>query len=314
VTQSAGVWLKTARYAMGVVTVDYDNDGDQDIYVANDSVLNSLWRNRGDGTFEDVGLTSLSALNSTGSPQGCMGTNFGDYNGDGWFDLVVTNFSHDVNTIYRSVSGKFFVDESVTIGMATTAMELSWGTAFHDFDNDSDVDLFIANGHVYTDMDEEGIGSTYYQPNHVFVNEQGKFRKVESAGTLIARSWRGTAFGDYDEDGDIDMFVTAMDAPGMLLRNDTPESGHYLQLALEGTASNRDAVGTRVIVTAAGRKQIGERFGGGSYLSASDPKLHFGLGRAKRVERVEIRWPSGRREILENVEVDQVLVVREAAP
>jgi hypothetical protein len=314
VTRASGVWLEQPRYALGVVTADYDNDGDQDVYVANDSVPNSLWRNRGDGTFEDVGLVTLTALNGAGQAQGSMGTAFGDYNGDGWLDLVVTNFTRDVNTIYRSAAGKFFVDESAELGMGVTLMELSWGVAFHDFDHDADLDLFIANGHVYEDSEKAGFGSTYEQPNHAFVNEGGTFHKVESPGTLVERSWRGAAFGDYDEDGDVDIFLTAMDAPGMLLRNDTPKAGHHLQLDLRGGASNRDAVGTRVQVTAGGRTLISERCGGGSYLSASDPKLHFGLGRVDRVERVDIRWPGGRRETLTAVGVDRVLVLREPGP
>jgi hypothetical protein len=314
VTEQAGMRLERPRYTLGVVAADFDNDGDQDVYSANDSVVNSLWRNRGDGTFEDVGLATLSALDAAGNPQGCMGVDAADYNNDGWLDLVVTNFSHDLNTLYKNVSGKFFVDESSAVGMIATVMALSWGTAFHDFDHDADLDLFIANGHAYPEVDAEGIGTTWFQQNHLFVNDDGKFRELVArpgTGLAVERSWRGTAFGDYDADGDVDMLVTSIDGPVQLLRNDTPTRGHFLKIRLEGTTSNRDAVGARVSVTADGKTQIRERKGGGSYLSASDPDLHVGLGSATRAELVKIRWPSGAETELRDVPADQWLTVRQ---
>jgi hypothetical protein len=314
VTAAAGMRLERARYTLGVVTADLDNDGDQDVFAANDSVVNSFWRNRGDGTFAEVGLATLTALDAAGNPQGCMGTDAGDYNGDGWLDLVTTNFSHDLNTVYRNVSGKFFVDESSAIGMIATVMELSWGTAFHDFDHDGDLDLFIANGHAYPEIDAADMGSNWLQKNHLFVNDDNKFRLLSAkpgSGLAVERSWRGTAFGDYDADGDIDMLITSIDGEVQLLRNDTPTGGHYLKIRLVGTTSNRDAVGTRVIVTAGGKSRIRERKGGGSYLSASARDLHFGLGQATRAEKVEIRWPSGRVTEMRDVAADQLLTVRE---
>ena len=314
VTRAAGVWLAKPRYAMGVVTGDYDNDGDQDLYVANDSLRNSLWRNNGDGTFAEVGLATLSALSGVGHRQAGMGTDIADYDGDGWLDIVVTNFSHDLNTIYRNVSGKFFTDESALVGMPVTTMALSWGTGFHDFDSDGDLDLFIANGHVYPEMDGGNIGTRYLQRNHVFANEDGRFHEVGSSsgqGLSVVRSFRGAAFGDYDEDGDVDVFVTAVDDAGLLLRNETTPRNRYLRVRLVGSVSNRDGVGTRVTVVAEGRRQIRERKGGGSYLSASDSALHFGLGQAPRADLVEVRWPSGRTDVLRDVAVDRVLVVTE---
>ena len=314
VTRKAGMWLERSRYTLGVVTFDFDNDGDQDVFAANDSVLNSLWRNRGDGTFEEAGLTTLSALDAAGNPQSCMGVDAGDYNRDGFLDLVVTNFSHDLNTIYKNVGGKFFIDESAAVGMSATAMELSWGTAFHDFDQDTDLDLFIANGHVYAEVDTIEIGSPYRQSNHLFASENGKFRDVSAqSGESLAlkRSWRGAAFADYDGDGDVDILATALDDPVQLLRNDSSSQGHWLKLHLVGTSSNRDAVGARVTVTLGDERQIGERMGGGSYLCASDPDLHFGLGKATKADLVQIRWPSGKTTELRNVAADQRLTVTE---
>lgn len=315
VTREAGVWLATPRYALGVVVADYDNDGLQDIYVANDSVPSCLWRNQGNGTFVDVGLETLSAVSGSGRSQAGMGTDFGDFNGDGWLDIVVTTFSHDLKTIFRNVGGKFFSDDSAAVGMGVTFMTLSWGTGFYDFDCDADEDLFIANGHVYPEVDARDMGTSYRQRNHLFIN-QGDGRLLESSaaagpGFQVERSFRGAAFADYDNDGDVDILVTALDEPALLLNNGSARRGHYLTIALQGTRSNRDGVGARVTVVAQGRTQIRERKGGGSYLSASDPRLHFGLGKAERVERIEVRWPSGLRDVVHDVKADQMITLVE---
>jgi hypothetical protein len=314
VTRAAGVWLETPRYALGVVTADMDGDGDQDIYVANDSVVNSLWLNRGDGTFVDAGVRMLAALNADGRPQAGMGTNAGDYNGDGWLDLAVTNFSHDLNTLYRSMGGKFFVDDSALTGLGVTQMSLSWGVGFADFDHDADLDLFIANGHLYPQVDDYDLGTHYRQTNHLFVNDGGRFRESAAncgPGLAARHSFRAAAFADYDDDGDVDIALTTLDEAPLLLRNETRAPGHYLQLRLIGRGSNRDAVGARVTVVAGGRTQIRERQGGGSYLAASDPRLHFGLGAVAVAERVEIRWPDGGRQVLRDVAADRLLTVEQ---
>ena len=316
-SREAGVRLSKPRYTLGVVTADLDNDGDQDLYVANDSVQNSLWRNDGNGRFQDIGVISLAALSADGKPQAGMGTDAGDYDGDGWLDLVVTNFSHDLNTLYHNEQGRFFTDQSSTIGMSATAMSLSWGTAFHDFEHDGDLDLFIANGHVYPWVDDSSVGTRFRQVNHLFVNRAGRFTDVSAAagaGFGIERSYRAAAFADYDDDGDMDAVVTALDEPVLLLRNDTLDTGHSLVVRLVGTRSNRDAVGARVRIVAGGLSLVRERKGGGSYLAASDPRLHFGLGKAGRAERIEITWPAGGRQVLENVPAGQVLTVTEPDP
>ncbi|HXV75932.1 MAG TPA: CRTAC1 family protein [Candidatus Polarisedimenticolaceae bacterium] len=315
VTRAAGLWLDTARYALGVVTFDYDNDGDQDVYVANDSVANSLWENDGKGRFTDVGLIKLAAFNAHGRAQAGMGADAGDYNGDGWMDLVVTNFSQDLNTIYKNLAGKFFIDDSNLAGMNVTHMFLSWGVGFHDFDLDGDLDLFIANGHVYPMLDGKQVGTNYRQPNHLFLNDGDRF--VESAarsgpGLALERSFRGAAFADYDDDGDVDVFLTALDDAPQLLRNDSPRAGrHYLTLRLIGQTSNRDGVGARVTTTIGSSQLIRERKGGGSYQSASDPRVHFGVGSATVVDRIEVRWPSGVADVLSDVPVDRELTIVE---
>jgi hypothetical protein len=291
---------------------DVDNDGDQDVYVANDSVTNSLWRNNGDGTFRDAGVISLAGLNADGRAQAGMGTDLGDFDGDGWLDIVVTNFSHDTNTLYRNLQGKFFADETSKTGLGVTQLALSWGCGFRDFDNDGDLDLFIANGHVYPQVDGYDMGTRFRQRNHLFVNEGGRFSEAGAdagPGLLIERSFRGAAFGDYDNDGDVDVFVTALNGEGLLLRNDTSGSGHWLELSVAGGRSNRDGVGTRVVVVSGGTRRVLERTSGGSYLSTSDPRLHVGLGAAQQVERVEVTWPDGTKTVVERPGVDRQLAL-----
>jgi hypothetical protein len=315
VSREAGIVLDTPRYALGVVTVDVDNDGDQDVYVANDSVANSLWENDGTGKFNDVGLLKLAAFNANGRPQAGMGTDAGDYNNDGFMDLVVTNFSQDLNAIYKNMGGKFFIDDSHLAGLNVTHTKLSWGVGFYDFDLDGDQDLFVANGHVYPMLDGLQVGTEYRQPNDLFLNENGRFTEVSDQcgpGFAVNRSFRGAAFGDYDNDGDVDVFLTTLDDIPLLLRNDTPRRGrHFLQVRLIGKQSNRDAVGARVTASFGGHEVIRERTGGGSYQSAADPRIHLGLGTANKVDRLEVAWPSGTKDVLTNVEVDREITIRE---
>ncbi|HKQ62482.1 MAG TPA: CRTAC1 family protein [Candidatus Polarisedimenticolaceae bacterium] len=312
VTRAAGMWLDPPRYALGVVTGDFDNDGDPDVYVANDSVQASLWINRGDGTFTDAAVPMMAAFNADGRAQAGMGVDAGDYDGDGWLDLVKTNFSHDLDTLYHNAAGKFFSDEAGSGGLSGTYLPLAWGVAFQDLDNDGDLDLFIANGHVYAEVDEYKIGTSFRQKNFVYVNAGAKFQPAAGGpGLQLERSFRGAAFADYDDDGDVDVALTALDDAALLLRNDTAEAGHWLEVRLVGTNSNRDAVGTRVTVTAGGRAQLRERKGGGSYLSASDGRLHFGLGSAARADELQVRWPGGRRQTMSDVAADQILTLTE---
>jgi hypothetical protein len=315
VTKEAGIWHEEGRYALGVVVADLDNDGDSDVYVANDSVGNFLWENDGKGHFKDVGLMKLAAFNADGRAQAGMGTNAADYNNDGWMDLVVTNFSQDLNTIYKNMNGKFFLDDTALAGLNVTHMRLSWGVGFYDFDLDTDLDLFVANGHVYPMLDGFQIGTEFKQYNDMFVNEGGHFiesHETSGPGFKVLRSFRAAAFGDYDNDGDVDIFLTTLDDVPLLLRNDTPRNGrHFLQVKLIGEKANRDAIGARVTLSYDGKTRIRERKGGGSYQSVEDTRLHFGVGNATKIDTLHVRWPGGTTDVLKDVAVDQVVTIRE---
>ena len=292
----AGV-IDPGYYGFGVVFTDLTGDGWPDIYVANDSVPNLFFRNRGNGTFVEDGLASGAALSGDGRPQAGMGVDAGDYNNDGLVDLIVTNFSHDYNTLYEAGPVGIFTDRSYAAGIAATAGPyLGWGVKFVDLDNDGRLDVFIANGHVYPEVDAHGLGTRYLQKKQVFLNEGKRFRHATAqigGGLLIEKSSRGAAFGDVDNDGDVDVLVVNMNDRPTLLRNDSSPSNHWITLRLVGTKSNRDAIGARVRIDAAGRSQTTSVRGDGSYLSHSDLRAHFGLREATRLDLVEIRWPSG---------------------
>ena len=286
----AGV-IDPGYYGFGVVFTDLTGDGWPDIYVANDSVPNLFFRNRGNGTFVEDGLASGAALSGDGRPQAGMGVDAGDYNNDGLVDLIVTNFSHDYNTLYEAGPVGIFTDRSYAAGIAATAGPyLGWGVKFVDLDNDGRLDVFIANGHVYPEVDAHGLGTRYLQKKQVFLNEGKRFRHATAeigGGLLIEKSSRGAAFGD------VDVLVVNMNDRPTLLRNDSSPSNHWITLRLVGTKSNRDAIGARVRIDAGGRSQTTSVRGDGSYLSHSDLRAHFGLREATRLDRVEIRWPSG---------------------
>ncbi|HXH26038.1 MAG TPA: CRTAC1 family protein [Vicinamibacterales bacterium] len=296
VTTRSGI-VDPDYYGLGVVFTDLDADGWPDIYVANDSVPNLLFRNRGDGTFVEEGLLAGVALSGSGRAQAGMGVDAGDYNGDGLLDLLVTNFSHDHNTLYENGPPGVFTDVSYASGIAATAGPyLGWGVRFVDLDNDGLLDLFIANGHVYPDVDRHGLGTRYRQRNQVFRNAGHRFVHLApepGSGLLVEQSSRGAAFGDYDNDGDIDILVVNMHERPSLLRNDTAPTNGWVTFRLVGMKSNRDGLGAIVRLETGRRHQVAEVGGDGSYLSHSDIRAHFGLGSAGHVDRVEIRWPSG---------------------
>jgi hypothetical protein len=299
-----------------VLFSDLDADGWPDIYVANDSVPNLLFRNNRDGTFSEEGLVSGVAFSGDGREQAGMGVDAGDYDGDGRLDLVVTNFSDDYNTLYENSAEGFFTDVAHAAGIGLATMRyLGWGVGLVDLDNDGLLDLFVANGHVYPDIDAHGIGTTFLQRNQIFRNVGNKrFRDVTAeagSGLSIERSSRGAAFGDYDNDGDIDVLVINMNDRPTLLRNDTAPDNHWVTFRLVGAGGNRDAIGARVTVTSGGRAQIAEVRGGGSYLSHNDLRAHFGLGDADRVSRLEVRWPGGAVETIDGLDADRFYVVRE---
>jgi hypothetical protein len=315
VTRAAGI-VDPGHYGFGVVFSDLDEDGWADIFVANDSTPNLFFQNRRDGTFSERALQSGLAVSADGREQAGMGVDVGDYDGDGRLDLVKTNFAQDYTSLYRNEGNGLFVDVSFRSGLAATlGPYLGWGVGFVDVDNDSLLDVFIANGHVYPDVQKTGT-STYRQRNQLFRNVgRGQYRHItmEVGGPLLLpQSSRGSAFGDYDNDGDMDVLVSVIDDRPVLLRNDSA-GGRWITFRLEGTASNRSAIGARVTIQAGSRRQVAEVRSGGSYISHNDTRVHFGLGTTATVDRVTVRWPNGTVETLGPVAADRFYVIREAA-
>ena len=314
VTQASGVATANRYYGLGVVPTDYDSDGDSDLFVANDETPNVLFQNQGDGTFQDVALIAGVAYNGDGDLEAGMGADFGDYDQDGDPDLYVTHFFTETNTLYRNEGGVRFSDVTTTAGLAAPTVELlGWGTRFFDYDNDGRLDLFVANGHVYPQVDQAETGTTYRQPNQLFRNEgDGRFAPVSAGpGLAQAKVSRGTSFGDYDDDGDIDLFVVELNDAPTLLRNDGGNAGNYLVVQVFGREDNRDGVGARISLQAAGKRQWRTVNGAASYLSHSDLRVHFGLGAAQAIDRVEITYPNGSTYAVENVPANKLLVVRQ---
>jgi hypothetical protein len=314
VTQAAGV-AQPGHFGFGVLFSDLDDDGWPDIYVANDSVPNLLFRNRRNGSFQEEGLLAGVAVSRDGREQAGMGVDAGDYDGDGRLDLVVTNFAQDYTTVYRNLGGGAFADRSLESGVAVAqGPYLGWGVGLVDIDNDGLLDLFVANGHVYPNVEATGT-STYHQPSLLFRNQgDGRFTKVtasEGGGLALTKSSRGAAFGDYDNDGDIDVLISNIDDRPTLLRNDT-SGGRWITMRLVGVKSNRDAIGAKVAVIAGGRRQIAEVRAGGSYVSHNDMRLHFGL-RDEDAAEVEIRWPSGLVERVDGLEANRFYEAREGS-
>jgi enediyne biosynthesis protein E4 len=315
VTAAAGV-ADPGYYGFSALFSDLDDDGWPDIYVANDSTPNLFFRNLQNGRFAEQALQSGLAVSADGREQAGMGVDAGDVDGDGRFDIVTTNFSQDYTTLYRNEGDSLFMDVSFRSGLAATlGPNLGWGVGLVDLDHDGLLDLFVANGHVYPDIARTGT-STYRQRNQVFRNAgRGRFRHVteDASGALLdEQSSRGAAFGDYDNDGDVDVLVSVIDDAPLLLRNDTA-GGHWITIALEGTRSNRSAIGARVTIEAGGRRQVAEVRSGGSYISQNDLRLNFGLGEATSVDRLSIRWPSGHVETSGALAADRFYTVREGA-
>ena len=316
VTQGSGLVIRPTGYGLGVVWSDLDLDGDLDLFVANDTTPNWLYRNDGHGRFTEVGAMSGAAFTEEGRAQSGMGVDAGDYDNDGRPDLIVTNFSHDYSTLRHNDGGMMFTDVSIPSGIGLATMPtLGWGVGFLDYDNDGRQDLFIANGHVFPNIDDRHLGTTWKQHNQLFHNEGGgRFLEVTSqAGPAFEElhSARGAAFGDIDDDGDVDIVVNNIDEPPALLRNDGGNAAHWIGFRLFGARRNRNAVGARVTVSAGLLRQTREIHAGASHNSSNDPRLLFGLGSSTRVDRVEIRWPLGRTQVLTDLPIDRYHIVHE---
>jgi hypothetical protein len=315
VSRPAGI-VDPGYYGFGVIFTDLDDDGWPDIFVANDSVPNLLFRNNRNGTFSEIGLASGLALSGDGKAQAGMGADAADYDGDGRLDVFVTNFSQDYNTLYQHSEQGFFSDVSHLAGVVTPALPyLGWGTGFADFDNDGLLDVFVANGHVYPEIDRSGRGTNYLQRKQLFKNQgKGRFRDVShevGGGLLVEKSSRGAAFGDIDNDGDIDVLVINMNDRPTLLRNDTESGNNWITLELVAKSSNRDAIGARVRLEDRGTLQIAEVRSGGSYLSHNDMRVHFGLGGRTRVPAVTVRWPDGAVERFDDLGLNAIHSIRQ---
>lgn len=315
-TEKAGFLPGANYYSMGVMSFDYNNDGNIDVYVANDSTPNCLYRNKGNGTFEEVGTVTGCAYNADGQEQGSMGVGFGDYDNDGWFDIIVTNFANDYYTLYKNIKGQFFQDESFAAGIAVpTFVPLGWGTFFFDVDRDTHEDLFFANGQIYPQVEQDkSLHETYRQKNQLFLNEgNGKFREITDqagSGFQTPRSGRGAAYADFDNRGELDVVVSNEDQPPTLLKNQSNNSNHWIGFQLIDTRGDRLALGARVTVVAHGVTQQRQVASGGSYGSQSDFRLFFGLGQSTAVERLTIQWPDGSKEAYSSVLADRYYIIR----
>jgi hypothetical protein len=320
-TSEAGLQDRALGFGFAVRAADVDDDGDIDIYVANDSDANYLYRNDGRGIFKEVGTWSGCALDGNGAAQAGMGIAVGDVTGDGVLDIFVTNFAEDFSTLYRGLGQGMFEDASRETGVAKpTYRPLSWGTAFADLDNDGDLDIVIANGHIYPQVDRHpDVAGTYAQRNLLLENMGAGATPLFRDATAEAgpgfeqvRSSRGVAVGDYDNDGDLDLLITHTDAPPSLLRNDTA-GGAWLTVVCEGPRGEINPIGTRVTVRVGDRTQWRDIAAGDSYMSTHDPRLHFGLGPSARVDQVDVRWPDGSHSVRRNIAARQFLRIRKGS-
>jgi len=316
VSRQSGVAAAAGSYPMTAIAADYDNDGWPDIYVACDSTPSWLFRNQHDGTFREEGLERGVALSEDGLEQAGMGVALGDYDLDGNLDVFKTHFADDTNVLYRNDGKGYFNDVTIRAGIGVETRYIGWGTGMLDLDNDGHPDLFVVTGGVYPEVEKTLPAYPFHTPRLVFRNlGDGRFEElIEEAGpgVVAAHASRGCAFGDFDNDGDVDVLIMNMNEPPSLLRNDVSGGGHWLKVLLVGVTSNRSAIGGRVTVRYADRTQTQEVTAQSSFYSANDRRLHFGLGPATSAS-LAIRWPNGGTETIPHVGANQLVVVKEGA-
>jgi enediyne biosynthesis protein E4 len=317
VSEASGISRVTGRYSMTAAAADLDGDGWIDIYVATDSTAAILYHNNHDGTFTDVALPSGAAYNDLGSPQAGMGVALGDVDADGALDILKTHFADDVPALYRNRGRGQFEDVAMQAGLGVQNRFVQWGAGLPDLDNDGWMDVFYVTGNVYPEIEAALPQYPHRSPRIVFRNTGGgRFVDVTASsgpGVTTPQSSRGAAFGDIDQDGDVDALVMNMNAPPSLLRNDSHSGHHWLTVRLEGTRSNRQGIGATVLVTSGGRTQARAVLSQTSYYSVDDLRPSFGLGAATVADRVEVRWPAGGVDVISGVAADRVVTLRELA-
>jgi enediyne biosynthesis protein E4 len=319
VSVASGIARASGTYGLGVSTLDFDNDGWPDIYVANDSNPSALYRNNKDGTFTDIAVPAGCAYSQDGKPQAGMGVAVADYDHSGTFDIFKTNFAGDTSTLYSNTGNGFCEDRTFTAGIGLNTRYLGWGVAFVDLDHDTWPDLFLVNGHVYPEVKQLTTEAPYKQRKVVYRNQgNGRFEDITDRlgePVTIPKAGRGAAFGDLDNDGDIDIVINNVnDTPDLFRLDRTPANAaaaHWITFKLTGTTSNRDAIGARVRITVGRETQMDEVRGGGSYYAQNDFRVHFGIGAATAVDRVEVRWPNGVEESWDRVTADQFVTLKE---
>lgn len=317
VTQPSGIAKARPSFGMGVLAGDFDNDGRPDIYVANDSEVSYLFWNNGDGTFTEGGLEAGVATNRDGRAQSGMGVAAGDYNGDGLLDIFKTNFADDLPNLYRNLGKRFFDEETQAAALVAYRRLLGWGCGFFDCDNDGWPDIFYVNGHVYPEIEQLKSADRYKQQKVLYQNQRnGKFRNVSplaGPGVTTPTSARGCAFGDFNNDGCLDILINPINANPELLRCVSKTGNSFVSIKLTGTKSNRSAIGARVRCITGDHHQIDEVRSGGSFYSQNDLRIHFGLGKSARIDVLEIRWPTGHVDRFRDVAVNRFLKIKEGS-
>lgn len=321
VSEQSGITKTASTYGLGVLTADFDEDGWPDIYVANDSTASALFHNLKNGRFEDIAIAAGAALSPDGKPQAGMGVAAGDYDHDGHLDIVKTNFAGDTHSLYRNLGNDSFDDSTFQAGLGLNTKYLGWGVGFFDMDNDGWADILVCNGHVYPEVEQLRTEAAYAQRKLLYRNlRNGHFDDVSmqaGPGVSTAAPARGAAFGDFDNDGDIDIVVNCVNDLPQLIRCDSTTGNHWIKVRTIGTKSNRSGIGARIKCVARipgvekPVEQVDEVRSGGSYFSQNDLRVHFGLGKASKIDLLQIRWPSGHIEELKDLDVDRVVHVKE---